>query len=177
MNGLQRVFIAINVPEAVKERIFSELSALIPAKGCKKVEKANLHITMRFLGYLNEEKIMETKKALEKISLKKFEAELCGVNHFNGRVIWLGVAKGSQEFNELSGQLSELAELPDERFHAHLTLARNKSLERNEVKEIAERMNEKNFSEKIAVESTDLMESVLSHEGPVYKKLFEKKLQ
>jgi len=174
--ALKRTFIAVNIPAETKEKIFKTLSSELPEKGCKKVERENLHITMVFLGYLDEKKINEIENAMEKISVEKFEAELKGVNHFNGRVIWLGVTEGSLELSELSRQLGELTGIKEDKFHAHLTLARNKSLGRAEVKKIVDEMNAKGFSEKISVESADLMESILSGKGPKYVKLFAKKL-
>ena len=57
----KRIFIAVNFPDELKKEIFESISSELPKDECKIVAEANLHITLKFLGYLNEEKIAEIK--------------------------------------------------------------------------------------------------------------------
>ncbi len=168
----KRVFIAVNVPKEVKAGIYKGLSEAIPKEKGKIVGKENLHITMKFLGYLNEEKIEEVKSKMAELKAEPFEAVIEGLGHFNGRVIWLGVKQGGKELTEISNQLNELLGLKDERFHPHITIARNKSMKRKEVYELIERLNERTAPFKVYIDKIDLMLSKLTPKGPVYSKLF-----
>ena len=170
----KRVFIAVNLPAQVRADIYELLSKNIPKGKCKIVEKENLHITMKFLGYLNDEKIEEVKNAIDKLKAKPFEAIIEGLGHFNGRVIWLGVEQGGNELIEISNQLNNLLEIQDERFHPHITVARNKEMRRKEIDELIHSLNEKKYSAKIFVDRIDLMLSNLTPKGSIYSKLYQK---
>lgn len=171
-----RVFIAVNLPEEVKRRIYERLSSRIPAEQCKVVKADNLHITMLFLGYLETEKIEEIKKKLAELDFGKFDVVFSGIGEFNGRVVWLGVKEGSNELRAINRRLNEMLELRDERFHPHVTLARNKRLGRKEVRELVERLNSEKYETRVKVESIDIMRSVLKKTGSEYSVLFRSPL-
>ena len=61
----KRIFIAINLPEKVKEKL-SKYRYDIPAKWTK---KENLHITLNFLGQIGDEEIPDIFQAVEKTAL------------------------------------------------------------------------------------------------------------
>lgn len=170
MGENKRIFIAVNLPEKAMERIFETLSMEIPGKETKVVAKENLHVTMRFLGYLNDEGIEEICGKLEELrKFKKFEAEVAGAGEFGGRVIWIGIEKGNKELIEVARKIEELLGVEkDERFNPHITIARNKDLRIKEVRELVEKLNAKKLKEKIRVESIDVMQSILKREGPDY---------
>lgn len=169
MTENKRVFIAVNLPKETKNKISKELLSIIPRKGIKPVEKENLHITLKFLGYLNEEALNEIAEKLEFAQeTKKFLIELTGIGHFKKRVVWLGVKKGSEELIELSEKINEAIECAQEKFHPHVTLARNKWLKTGDVLGLLQELEKKNFFETIEAKSLDLMESVLSQSGPKY---------
>ncbi len=169
---MKRIFFAVNVPEEVREEIAENVLSQIKGEGLKKVEKENLHITLAFLGYVPAEKVKEIEGKIGKLSFPgKFEAELNGIGEFGGRVLWIGVKKGGKELEEIAGKLNEALGLK-ERFHAHLTIARNKRMDRARFRELVEGLKKKEFSRGFRAESVDLMESVLAPKGPEYKKLF-----
>ena len=179
----KRVFIAVNLPNEIKKTIFENFSLKIPKNECKIVKEENLHITLKFLGYLSEEKIGEIKEKMKE--LKNFEAfkiKLNKIGSFGNRVIWIGIKEGSKELKELSEKLNALLELSDEKFHAHITIARNKKLNAKQVKELIEKLNkEKSHYQRCAsvstVETVDLMESKLSSAGPNYSTIFKVKFK
>ncbi|MEW6294741.1 MAG: RNA 2',3'-cyclic phosphodiesterase [Candidatus Diapherotrites archaeon] len=165
----KRVFIVINLPEETKKEVCDSISCKIDGKKCKVVEEENLHVTMLFLGYLNEEAVKELEEKLSAIKeLSAFNAVLEGAGHFNGRVIWLGVKEGKKEIEAIYRKLSELIGVEDERFSAHVTLARVKGMKRSEVEELVKELNQGMKCQKIPITSVDLMESVLSPKGPKY---------
>ena len=168
----RRIFIAVNIPEYVKDEINRILSSKIDSDKCRIVKKENLHITMLFLGYFSDEAIAELKEKLNKINFGKFNVKLNGAGHFKGRVIWLGVGEGNEKLREVSEKLNEMLGIKDEMFHAHVTLARNKSLKYNEADALVEKLNNEKYESEIEVKSIDVMESHLTPNGPDYEKLF-----
>jgi len=165
----KRVFIAINLPPEVKKEIYERVSSKIDRKKCKVVKEENLHVTMLFLGYLNEEAVKELEEKMGAVKkFSSFNAILEGAGHFNGRVIWLGAREGEKEVEAIHEKLCELIGVKDERFNAHVTLARVKEMKRKEVEELMGRLNQEKFCGKICVSSVDLMESVLTSEGAKY---------
>lgn len=164
----KRVFLAVNIPKEIKEKIAELFLSKLKVDGLKPVAEENLHFTVKFLGHLPEESLGELEGKLNELNFKKFEVEVSGVGDFHGRVIWLGVSKGGEELKELSLKVNELLGLEEEKFSAHLTIARNKFLEKEKVKGILGELKGVEFRESFSVESLDLMESELSKTGPKY---------
>tara|TARA_Y100000310_G_C20695345_1_gene825285 strand:+ start:3640 stop:4185 length:546 start_codon:yes stop_codon:yes gene_type:complete len=173
MTKTKRVFFAVNLPEKVKEEIRNTMLGAIPSDKWRTVKPENLHVTIRFIGYWSEDEI---EKLNEKVSglreCKGFEAEIKGMGHFRNRILWIGIEKGTEEFNLLNKKLYEALGVSEERFHAHITLAKNKDSKARETYELIEILREKYFKRQIIVKSLDLMESVLYRTGPEYTKLF-----
>ncbi|MDQ6637921.1 MAG: RNA 2',3'-cyclic phosphodiesterase [Candidatus Dormibacteraeota bacterium] len=101
--------------------------------GFRWVEPPNLHVTLRFLGYLEQTMVARLVTELSRIRAQPFELGVSGLGKFGGtglaRVVWLGVGRGAQPLIELAAQVEDacrLAGLPpaDRQFRAHLTLAR-----------------------------------------------------
>ncbi|MCX6802564.1 MAG: RNA 2',3'-cyclic phosphodiesterase [Candidatus Diapherotrites archaeon] len=172
MNAPIRVFIAVNLPEKTKDRICSELLPLLPKNCLKVVERENLHITMKFLGYLGDNAARGTMEKLEFAKkTKKFRVELKGIGHFHKRVLWLGVGQGAKELEELGAGIDEALGLNDEKFHSHITLARNKGMASKEFDKAVAELEKKGFAETIEAGSLDVMQSVLEPQGPKYSVL------
>ncbi len=171
---LHRLFVAVNLPEALRDGIYSRLSAKIPSAECKVVRAGNLHLTLKFLGYVPEERLEDIKKAVAELAgFSTFRVRISGVGHFNRRVIWIGIGNGgrlSAIANALNARIKEGKS--EEGFSAHLTIARNKTLRRAEFDKLMERLKAEGFSAEADVKSIELMESVLSKLGPEYKVVF-----
>ncbi len=171
MERKKRLFVAVNVPEKVKEEI-ADFLQMIPKEKWRTIKQENLHVTMCFLGDVEEKKEETVKEKLQALSgFGEFEMELNDFGHFNGKVLWIGVGKGTDELNLLSKKICEALEVRGEKFHAHITLARNKSARPGEVKQLVEKMNAKGYRKKMQVKSIELMQSFLHSSGPEYKKV------
>ena len=169
----RRLFIAINLPNELKEKIWQDYSEKLLGEELKLVRKENLHITMKFLGYFSEKNLLELYEKLSKISFEMFEAEVFGVGEFNGKVIWVGVTDKNNLIEKINYKINKALETSGEKFHPHITLARNKKLEKIKVKKIVEELNRVQFKEKFLVKSIDLMESKLSDGGAKYSILLQ----
>jgi len=166
---IRRAFIAVNLPESVKEKAFREFSPEFPKGKFKSVERENLHFTLVFLGSTGEEKLEEIRIALRKISgFGKFGIGLGGTGSFGTRLAWMGISDGKEKIMELHSRVCSLIGIRDGGVSAHLTIARNRGANQEEFAEAMQRASAKQFGEKFEVKSIELMESVLSPQGPAY---------
>lgn len=136
----KRIFIAINLPDSVKEKLreFEEEWKDFP---CRWVKPENIHLTLYFLGYVEEENIPSIVGVCEKVVGKSRPFSLTVKDTIYGptdnkpRMIWVRI-ENSQELVDLQRQISrELRELPfyikqeTRPFRAHLTLCRFNSFD------------------------------------------------
>lgn len=164
-----RLFVEVPLPEELKEKI-EELGKEIEQEGIKLVKPQNMHATLKFLGETSEGKLGDIEQRLRQITFSSFKCSLKGAGVFPNenyiRVVWVGV--------ESNGQLEKLAEDvigslkgygKDDRFSAHITIARVKK--KVEINEFLKKHAEEEIGG-FEVKSFQLMESVLSREGPTY---------
>ncbi len=176
-----RCFIAIPLSEEIKEKVTS-IQKHFKIPGIKLVEKENLHITLKFLGEVEEVKIREVAKILKEIEFKQFELNISGIGTFPSnnfvRVVWVGIK--SSEIYELKQLIDNLLEktgfAKDTSWDPHLTIARVKFLSDKStlLKKIEELKNIEIGKQK--VDKFTLFESVLKKEGPIYNKIEEIRL-
>ena len=172
-----RCFIAIEIPQHIKARIFHEFENL---KGKnllrgKFVEKENFHLTLKFLGKITNEEIEKIKKGLREIKFKRFEGYIGKTGFFNDekhiKLIWVDLV--SNELNELQRQIDKatfVIKNDSKKFDSHLTAVRVKSVinELSLIKEV-KRIHFKNLD--FEIKEFVLMKSELYSEGPKYKVL------
>jgi len=174
----------VPLSEDIKKNVQSISTALSAVAGLLSiVPPENLHFTLKFIGWVNEneqEKIRKRILSLTK-TIKPFEIKVSGLDAFPNSnrpaVIWAGV---SQELTEIA-QLFNLS-LP---YHqesreslAHLTLARVKHLEENGREQINEiiKKHGKDFFGQMTINTVVLFQSELRKTGPIYTQLEEFKL-
>ena len=134
MAQFMRLFIALEIDEAIRERIagFAEgVRNFAPDAGWVKEE--SLHVTLKFIGEQPDEKVEPIKTALTTVMAGASEIQFCGYGFFptprSARVFWVGMECGP-ELGALAaaieGKLSAL-DIPREerKFSPHLTLARS----------------------------------------------------
>jgi 2'-5' RNA ligase len=172
-----RTFLAVEVPEPIRKKIddFVQIEAKreLPIKW---VKFGNLHITLKFLGEIDEKKKVEISPAIEEICSrhKSFQAQLSGIGCFpnpgNPRVLWVGVEQGSDTLCTVSADIEKaLAHFgfkEERRFHPHLTIGRIKKSCK------VDHILEKNIvTEPFEVSAIVLFKSVLKPDGPIYTAL------
>ncbi len=183
-----RLFIAVPVPEELKEKILGMQNRIkLAGIDAKLVEKENLHFTIKFLGETPEEKIQEIKNALEKAcaNFSSFDIGIAGIGAFPNRnyarVVWVSVREGLQGFENLikiiDKNLSVLGFKKENEYAPHLTIARIRS-GRNlpKLQKMLEE-SEKTAIGKMRVEEVKLMKSSLTKNGPIYEELCGVKLK
>ncbi len=166
---MKRCFISIDIPEEIRSEVI-EIQRQLPEFRGKVTEPENLHLTLKFLGEVDEGKVEEVKKRLSGIKFERFEAEVDEVGVFSEkfvRIVWLHLG-GCEELQKKVDSVLEGIFPKERRFMSHLTIARVKSV-KNKKRFLDEFKKIKLQKIKFNVDSFRLKESVLRPEGPVYK--------
>ena len=160
-----RAFVAVRVPGVAADALENFLSELRPLARVRWVRREQFHITLKFLGELEQGVIDEVIDALAPMkSFTPFTVELNHIGAFpnlnSPRVLWLGGDKGAVETAGL--------ERESKKFTAHLTLARLKDSVLPEA--LVKRLGD------VPVLSWEcsklvLMKSLLTPQGPIYSQL------
>ncbi len=167
-----RLFFAIGIPPEIRKRLFEAERRLLEYGGMKGVEEKNLHITLKFLGEVEEKKVKEMEEKAELVAResKGFEVKIQNLGVFPSRekmrVVWAG-CEDNGKIRELHERLSDALGRKEERFHPHITLCRIKYVkDKGGIRELLDKREA--FGE-FHVDSFDLMESILRGGGPVYR--------
>ena len=170
-----RLFVAIDLPEAIKGEL-SKLCTGVP--GARWVKHEQMHVTLRFIGEVEESTFVAIQTALAGIQAPSFGMRLKGVGQFPPkgvpRVIWAGL--------QVPGELRRLQEEvektitglgfgeADHPFSAHMTLARLKTPpHRDTVRQYFAR-HEHFQTDEFPVEAFIMYSSVLGREGSTYRR-------
>jgi len=173
-----RTFIAVEIPENQKKIIWDfigeERKTNLPVKW---VAFENLHITLKFLGEIDEKELTQILPTLSSISAKtkSFTLQLENFGCFPGlrnpRILWIGVSQGGSELISLAEDLeSNFVEYgfkkEDKKFHPHLTIGRIKTF--CKVDDI---INKTIKTDPFIINEFILFKSTLLSSGPVYEKI------
>lgn len=171
-----KLFIAVNFNDKVKEKIFKKIELIkeVSLKG-RFVEKENLHLTLVFLGEVDDDLLPRIIEITEKIQGSTFNLELSGLGKFQrkeGDILWLGVVENpslNHMVNQLETSLRENG-LPIEKrpYIPHITLGRKVRL-KNSILDL-------NFNIETGVDSIEVMESTSRNGKLEYLKVYSKKL-
>lgn len=183
-----RTFISVELPDEVKKNI-AELVNELKDRGAavKWVEAQNLHITLKFLGRVEERNLDNlidlTTKALADCG--SFKARFEGLGTFpegkTPRVVWVGTAEGGDKLCSLAKVLEETLskagfQSEEREFKSHITIGRvkeNKGVDK--LKEKIKSVKDAKFGEAL-VDRISIMKSTLTPKGPIYEKVKEVKL-
>jgi 2'-5' RNA ligase len=175
---LIRTFIAVELDPYFREKI-RELQDRFSSFKLKFVEPEIVHITLKFLGDVDEAMIPLISSALDSITCEPFEALIGGIGVFpnpsNPKVLWLGAAGKFRILHEdVENLLKPFKFEKDTReFTAHATLARVKLLNRDQkiafINTIRECKDVQLGSMK--VNQVLLKKSILTPEYPIYETL------
>ena len=177
-----RIFIAINLPERVKNKLNEYQGKWIdlPIRWTK---KDNLHITLIFLGYLSDEELLEVCNITKEVASKYqfFTISLRKIYYgppkkMPPRMVWVE-GEGSKELEKFQGNLenallnsSTTKEIGSENrtYSPHITLGRIKTWEwrKMEPEERPDVNEEINLT--FEINSIEVMESQLKRGGPNY---------
>jgi len=180
MQENKRLFIGIKVDLSEKtEKFYSSLPSILDEAAVKWVKPEYIHITLKFIGEVETEKIPQIQNKLKFVAKKfdEFEVMLKGVGVFRDffypKVIWFGLRnceKIESLKNTIENSLSDLGfEIDYRKFTPHLTIGRFK--EAGSVKALKKTVseNQDQYFQTVPVKEFTLFESILKNEGPEYK--------
>jgi 2'-5' RNA ligase len=176
---MKRIFAAIKVhPSEAFVSLIYKLKHALRNENIKWVETDNIHITLKFFGETEEDKIPEITHQLAQTAKKHnpFNLNIKGTGVFGSvyqpRVIWFGINESKELQKLASDVLNSMATLGWERdrqnFVPHLTTARIKYIDNKaKLKELVEGNKSLEIQEE-KVEKFYLYESILRPQGPIY---------
>lgn len=167
-----RLFIGLPLPEMVTERL-SSLAAGLP--GARWVAPENYHLTLRFVGEVDEGTAHDIDEALDLVTGPSFPLTLSGLGSFGEghkqHALWAGIAAPDPVHHLRNRVESALvrAGLPAEerKFSPHVTLA---YLKETPAAKLATYMGANGLFQAgpFMVDRYCLYESVLGRSGPTY---------
>jgi 2'-5' RNA ligase len=170
-----RLFVAVELPEEIRENIRASQEHLKKSRArMTLVDPPLIHITLKFIGEVDDPAQEKIKAALEPIRFVPFEISvqgLAGNNASSPRVIWATVSDDGR-CGELAGSiekaLAPLGILPENRpFRAHATVARVKQFEADLLPAIRSQ-SDCEFGHAL-VNGFSLKKSTLTPSGPKYE--------
>ncbi len=169
-----RLFTGIELPENIREYLY-EIEREIGNEFAKIkwVSKKQIHVTLKFFGDVEEDKLKLVKEALSNVRFKKFRISLGNIgwypNEDRVNVLYIGVENEKEIFNlhsEIELRLGSLFE-KDNRFSVHITLGRVKFVkDKEKFLEVLKNIKIKN--EEFFVNDFSLIKSELSKDGSRY---------
>jgi 2'-5' RNA ligase len=177
-----RLFVALNLPPAERDRIHRAARPLRESGWpVRWVGRDQLHVTLKFLGVVPDEREAEIARAVEAAAaaVGPFEFGVGGVGAFPSlrrpRVLWLGVEPAPEMealWREIEQRFERLGFAREGRpFRPHVTLGRvnrapGAAARPERLARAAERVD---YRARIRVETLDLMESRLRPTGAEYE--------
>jgi 2'-5' RNA ligase len=183
-----RTFIAVDVGDAIRSRLVALQEKLSTGGDMKWVEPENLHVTLLFLGEVDERDVLDVCRAVSVGCgrVDRFALTVAGVGCFGSprrpRTIWAGITEGASELVALHDALEEpLLELRCYRrenrpFTPHITLGRVKGERSVDLSGVLPKFASWSGGD-VEVEEVVVMSSVLGPEGPTYAVLSRGRLR
>jgi 2'-5' RNA ligase len=172
---MYRLFVAIDLPEPVKEAVAGIAGRDLA--GARRVPREQLHLTLRFIGEADDAMFQTIKRALSGVSGVSFPLILKEVGHFppgrHPRVLWVGMEE-SGPLRELQQEIERAligAGIPPEerKFSPHITLARLRETPPAKVAALEEKQHFF-IAGPFPVEEFYLYSSNLTHDGAIHKR-------
>lgn len=176
-----RMFIAIELPSQIQESL-AKIEIILKKCGidAKWVEPDNIHLTLKFLGEVEEERIEGIKRILQETAnlFNSFTVRFKDFGFFpderRPRVFFVST-DNEETLKDIAQKIEERLEKigfpKEDRFKSHLTLARLKGLKnigclKGEIKNIS-------LNETFPVKEITFFKSTLTKTCPIYEALFK----
>lgn len=180
---MKRLFAAVKIhPSAHYISLFREITSSLSHERIKWVEPENMHLTLKFFGETDENKIPGIRQALsaavsdsKPLTLKIANTGIFG-SHYDPKVIWFGIEKNNELDTLAKTVFAELGKYgwqqDRQNFVPHLTIGRIRELKDKQLfRQIISKYNTVEIQEEYVSEIT-LYESILRREGPLYENIF-----
>ncbi len=173
-----RAFIAIPLSEEIRNILFNIQKEISGFAKINWVPKKNIHLTLKFLGEVQEQQTQEIMSLLTNVKFKKIKAALDtlgafpNLSHIN--TIWVS-ATPQEPIIQLQQQIDQLllSKFPqDQRFSVHITIGRVKFVKKKD--ELIRKIKELEIPKKeFEIDKFELIKSTLTGQSPVYEVIKE----
>ncbi len=164
-----RLFVGIDLPPELKLKV-STICTGVP--GARWVDAGNYHVTLRFIGEVDEGAASDIDEALTQIRAPRFALALAGVGNFGTRALWVGVERNAALAalrDKIESAIVRAGFEPEGRRYApHVTLARLKYKEGDRIEAFLTQ-NALFRAPPFAVEHFSLIASYLTKSGAIYE--------
>jgi 2'-5' RNA ligase len=184
-----RTFIAVDPGKAIRDRCVALQEGLArAAEGVKWVEPENLHVTLLFLGEVEDRTVPALCRAVAEVCAGRggfhmgIEGVGCFPNPRRPRIVWVGVGAGREELVALHDALEPpLLDLgcyrrEERQYTPHLTLGRARGDGSADALAAALAQKARWQAGDTPVREVRVMSSELTPKGPVYATLSRAKL-
>jgi len=172
-----RMFVGIPVSDDYKARLDSMVETLggQVRSRVRWTRPGNWHVSLQFLGSVEEEVVDDVRSALRKIDFSSFVMRAGDIGCFpdmqKPRVMWVGMNEGNDECARLSEAVKDVMEpfgfkRGTQSFMAHLTLGRVKRPEPDDFESAFVKVSQE--WPELRVDRFILWKSELTPDGPVY---------
>lgn len=179
-----RLFIALPLALDVEKKLNTIIEDMKQQGGrVKYVEPKNIHLTLKFLGNTDENKVDHLKDAVERVAknYKPVNTALDTIGSFPNfkrpRVFWIGFSRNVNILENMVNDIENETELlgwekEQRSFKAHLTLGRVK--DEHDVYQLTRFIQDYKLDPiDISFDRITLFKSTLTQKGPIYKRLHE----
>jgi 2'-5' RNA ligase len=182
-----RLFIAISIPEPVRDQIIrvqQELQPLVPRDMARWARSDQFHLTLRFLGDVPADGVEDLKKSAGAVcrNVRPLSLRAEGVGFFpnprSPRVIWVGINDREGRLVDLQKQIETAVgpfspEPGKKNFTGHATLGRLKNPRPADTRDLAARAQslEKRLLGEWTAHEIEIIRSELSPAGARYTSL------
>jgi 2'-5' RNA ligase len=182
-----RLFVAVPVPEAVREEMIlvqRELQSQMPGDAVRWTKPEQFHLTLRFLGDVSSDRLAALRESLHTAcsGAPALRLEARGIGFFpnarSPRIVWVGINDDGNRLAELQkkieGAVQSFVRGPGgEHFAGHVTLGRFKQFNNFEIKPLTntvEAMKNRTLGKWTAT-GVEVVRSELSRIGTVHQVL------
>lgn len=181
---MMRLFIATPLANEVEQKLAGIIEELKPHGGkIKYVAPHNIHLTLKFLGNTESDKVPALTSAIDKIATnyQPINSSLDNVGGFPNlrrpKVIWIGFKQNVEQLiklvDDIEIQTARLGwEKENRKFKAHLTLGRVK--DEHHLDGLTQFLLDYKIDPiPLTFDRIILFQSTLTQKGPIYKNLHE----
>lgn len=180
-----RTFLAIEIEPYIKDRINKTQSIIdkSDSSSVKYVESENIHLTLKFFGEVDEDKLDEIIAIVNK-SIKNYEAYNIKVvnvgafpNVYRPRVIWTGIKDKDKTtirlIEDLDKKFHKIGFKKEKDYVPHITIGRVREVYDKDKLSQTLKSLKKEYHGKMEVKKICLKSSQLTPNGPIYENIKE----